>query len=85
VGLRCVLPKTPYQRRQLSDSLGVSFRFSRHGFHMLGRLCLDSRQGPTEDDTEQETVQGAMACRRGGSGASYTPTTPVWGAKCGGA
>jgi hypothetical protein len=85
VELRYILPKTPYQRRQLSDSLGVSFRFSRHGFHMLGRLYLDSRQESTDDDTEQETVQGVMACRRGGSVASYTPTTPVWGAKCGGA
>jgi hypothetical protein len=28
------LPNTPYQSRQLRDSLGVSFRFSRHGFHM---------------------------------------------------
>lgn len=30
-----LLPKTPYQSRQLSASFGVSFRFSLHGFHIV--------------------------------------------------
>lgn len=45
------IPKTPYQRRQLRDSLGVSFRFSRQGFHMFA--VSDTRMGYDRSDTEE--------------------------------